>query len=62
MVPGSTWNDRFSSTLGYTGLGVCPSRFGVRFTHQALVKADKNIRKRRLWLKILDAMNLGFTC
>ena len=36
--------------------------FGVRFTQNALVKADKNNGKRGLWLKLLDAMNLGFTC
>ncbi|MGB0936895.1 MAG: NAD(P)/FAD-dependent oxidoreductase [Colwellia sp.] len=99
MVPGSTWNGRVAWAVGYTGLGVCPSRFGarigiellgyqpsdilkmnfvtkkpmpwapepfrwfgVRFTHQALVNADNNDGKRGLWLKMLDAMNLGFTC
>jgi len=36
--------------------------FGVRFTQNALVKADNNNGKRGLWLKLLDAMNLGFTC
>ncbi len=36
--------------------------FGVRFTQNALVKADQNNGKRGLWLKMLDAMNLGFTC
>jgi glycine/D-amino acid oxidase-like deaminating enzyme len=36
--------------------------FGVRFTQNALVKADQNNGKRGLWLKLLDAMNLGFTC
>ncbi|MDT0603901.1 NAD(P)/FAD-dependent oxidoreductase [Thalassotalea castellviae] len=36
--------------------------FGVKFTQNALVKADKNNGKRGLWLKMLDAMNLGFTC
>ena len=36
--------------------------FGVRFTQNALVKADNNNGKRGLWLKMLDAMNLGFTC
>ena len=36
--------------------------FGVRFTQQALVKADANNGKRGLWLKLLDALNLGFTC
>lgn len=36
--------------------------FGVRYTQNALVKADKNNGKRGLWLKMLDAMNLGFTC
>jgi len=36
--------------------------FGVRFTQNALVKADHNNGKRGLWLKLLDAMNLGFTC
>jgi len=36
--------------------------FGVKFTQQALVKADKNNGKRGLWLKMLDAMNLGFSC
>jgi len=36
--------------------------FGVKFTQNALVKADANNGKRGLWLKLLDAMNLGFTC
>ena len=36
--------------------------FGVRFTQNALVKADKNDGKRGLWLKLLDRFNLGFTC
>ena len=36
--------------------------FGVKFTQKALVKADQNNGKRGLWLKLLDAMNLGFTC
>jgi len=36
--------------------------FGVRFTQNALVKADANNGKRGLWLKLLDKMNLGFTC
>ena len=35
---------------------------GVSFTQKALVKADQNNGKRGLWLKLLDAMNLGFTC
>jgi len=36
--------------------------FGVRFTQNALVQADRNNGKRGLWLKILDKLNLGFTC
>jgi glycine/D-amino acid oxidase-like deaminating enzyme len=36
--------------------------FGIRFTQNALVQADKNNGKRGLWLKILDKLNLGFTC
>lgn len=36
--------------------------FGVRFTQNALVKADQNNGKRGLWLKLLDKLNLGFTC
>jgi len=36
--------------------------FGVKFTQNALIKADKNNGKRGLWLKLLDALNLGFTC
>ncbi|WP_286261235.1 NAD(P)/FAD-dependent oxidoreductase [Thalassotalea atypica] len=36
--------------------------WGVRYTQNALVKADQNDGKRGLWLKLLDAMNLGFTC
>lgn len=36
--------------------------FGVRFTQNALVKADKNNGKRGLWLQLLDKLNLGFTC
>ncbi|HFB65885.1 MAG TPA: FAD-dependent oxidoreductase [Aeromonadales bacterium] len=35
---------------------------GVKLTQSALVKADKNGGKRGLWLKLLDKMNLGFTC
>ena len=99
MVPGSTLNGRVAWAVGYTGLGVCASRFGarvgiellgyqpsdilkmnfvtkkpmpwapepfrwfgVRFTQNALKKADRNNGKRGLWLKLLDSMNLGFTC
>jgi glycine/D-amino acid oxidase-like deaminating enzyme len=36
--------------------------FGVRFTQNALLKADKNGGKRGLWLKFLDMLGLGFTC
>jgi glycine/D-amino acid oxidase-like deaminating enzyme len=36
--------------------------FGVRFTQNALVKADANNGKRGLWLQLLDKLNLGFTC
>ncbi len=35
---------------------------GVKFTQNALVKADKNDGKRGLWLKLLDKLGLGFTC
>ena len=35
---------------------------GVRLTQLALIKADNNNGKRGLWLKLLDALNLGFTC
>jgi len=35
---------------------------GVKFTQNALVKADKNGGKRGLWLKFLDMLGLGFTC
>lgn len=35
---------------------------GVKFTQKALIKADKNFGKRGLWLKLLDKLNLGFTC
>lgn len=35
---------------------------GVRLTQRALEKADANNGKRGLWLKMLDFMNLGFTC
>ena len=35
---------------------------GVRLTQLALVRADANDGKRGLWLKLLDALNLGFTC
>jgi len=34
----------------------------VKFTQNALVKADKNGGKRGLWLKFLDSLGLGFTC
>jgi glycine/D-amino acid oxidase-like deaminating enzyme len=36
--------------------------FGVKYTQNALVKADNNNGKRGLWLKLLDKLNLGFTC
>jgi glycine/D-amino acid oxidase-like deaminating enzyme len=36
--------------------------FGVKFTQNALVKADHNDGKRGLWLKFLDMLGLGFTC
>ena len=35
---------------------------GVRFTQNALKKADRNGGKRGLWLKFLDMLGLGFTC
>ncbi len=35
---------------------------GVRFTQNALIKADNNGGKRGLWLKFLDMLGLGFTC
>ncbi|WP_019529272.1 NAD(P)/FAD-dependent oxidoreductase [Dasania marina] len=35
---------------------------GVRFTQNALIKADQNGGKRGLWLKFLDMLGLGFTC
>jgi glycine/D-amino acid oxidase-like deaminating enzyme len=35
---------------------------GVRLTQLALLKADANNGKRGLWLKLLDMLNLGFTC
>lgn len=34
----------------------------VRMTQRALGKADRNGGKRGLWLKLLDAVGLGFTC
>ena len=34
----------------------------VRTTQRALTKADKNGGRRGLWLKLLDALGLGFTC
>jgi glycine/D-amino acid oxidase-like deaminating enzyme len=35
---------------------------GVKFTQNALVKADTNGGKRGWWLKSLDALGLGFNC
>lgn len=35
---------------------------GVRLTQLALIKADANNGKRGLWLRLLDMINLGFTC
>jgi glycine/D-amino acid oxidase-like deaminating enzyme len=35
---------------------------GVRFTQNALIKADRNDGKRGLWLRFLDMLGLGFTC
>ncbi len=35
---------------------------GVKITQMELSRADRNGGKRGLWLKMLDAMNLGFTC
>jgi glycine/D-amino acid oxidase-like deaminating enzyme len=34
----------------------------VRMTQRALGKADKHGGRRGLWLKLLDALGLGFTC
>jgi hypothetical protein len=34
----------------------------VKMTQRALLKADRNGGKRGLWLKLLDALGLGFTC
>lgn len=99
MVPGHAYDKRVAWAVGYTGLGVCASRFGARIgiellgyqpsdilnmqfvkkapmpwapepirwigykiTHAELVRADKNNGKRGLWLKLLDKLNLGFTC
>lgn len=36
--------------------------FGVRYTQDALIKADNHNGERGLWLKMLDKLNLGFTC
>lgn len=36
--------------------------FGVRYTQDALIKADSRNGERGLWLKMLDKLNLGFTC
>ncbi len=36
--------------------------FAVRFTQNALIRADRNGGKRGLWLRLLDALGLGFTC
>ncbi|NQY68431.1 MAG: FAD-dependent oxidoreductase, partial [Flavobacteriales bacterium] len=33
---------------------------GVELTRQAMIRADKNGGKRGLWLRLLDALNLGF--
>ena len=35
---------------------------GIRMTQNALIKADKNGGSRGPWLKLLDRLNLGFTC
>jgi len=35
---------------------------GVKITQAELTRADRNGGKRGLWLKMLDALNLGFTC
>ncbi len=35
---------------------------GVKITHNALVRADANNGKRGLWLRMLDMLNMGFTC
>ncbi len=34
----------------------------VKMTQRALIRADRNGGRRGLWLKILDALGLGFTC
>jgi hypothetical protein len=99
MVPGSAYHGRLAWSVGYTGSGVGPTRFGarigiemlgyqpsdildmqfvtrkalpwapepfrwigVKFTQNALVKADNNGGKRGLWLTFLDKLGLGFTC
>ena len=33
---------------------------GVELTRRAMISADKNGGKRNLWLRLLDALNLGF--
>jgi len=99
VVPGVAHNGRLAWAVGYTGHGVCASRFGarigiellgyepsdivhmqfvtrktlpwapepfcwlgVKFTQNALKKADRNGGKRGLWLRFLDMLGLGFTC
>lgn len=35
---------------------------GVTLTRKELARADRNLGKRGLWLKLLDRFNLGFAC
>ena len=35
---------------------------GVTMTRKELERADRNLGRRGLWLKLLDRVNLGFAC
>jgi glycine/D-amino acid oxidase-like deaminating enzyme len=35
---------------------------GVTMTRSEMARADRNLGKRGLWLKLLDRFNLGFAC
>lgn len=64
--------------LGYDPTDICEMQFvqkrpiawppeplrwlGVTLTRHEMARADRNLGKRGLWLKLLDRFNLGFAC
>lgn len=64
--------------LGYNPTDICEMQFvkkrpmawppeplrwlGVTLTTREMIRADRNLGKRGLWLKLLDRFNVGFAC